>query len=165
MQPQQSVASGQQNPYMQSRVQYFAGWTAFSGSNLGLLEWSADNHIRLFAIDPDTGGSTGLIFDCLPSQIRTARATVAGLTLYTDTGSYNLDFSTGAAAWLLTVGLLGLLMAQRKQRQSGVQWWVDSLRAQGVVCYQNQAIGKGFKIFLLVMAGFMLLVFLLAVLA
>lgn len=160
MQPEQTAPTPQ-GPYMQSRVQYF-GKTIFGGG-LGLLEWSGDNHIRLFAIDPATGQSKGLIFDCLPSQIRKVKATLAMLELHLDDKTHRMDFSASATPWLLAGGVLGLFMANRKQQQSGIQWWVDNLKNQGTVVKQF-GMGKTIKITLFVMLGFFGLLFLIAIL-
>ena len=162
MQPQEQTTPIQlQSPYMQSRVQYL-GRTIFGGG-LGLLEWSSDSHIRLFAIDPATGQSKGVIFECLPSQIRRAKASIALLELRLDDKKYLMDFSASATTWLSAEGALGLFMANKKEKQSGVQWWVDNLKNQGIEVKQF-SMGKVFKITLFVMLGFFGLVFLIAIL-
>jgi hypothetical protein len=137
MQPQNQTNIIPNNAYMQSRVQYFTSKTIFgSGNGLGLLEWSKDGHIRLFAIDPGTGQSTGVVFDCLPSQIRKVRASLTHLGVYLDDKTCNMDFSNSALPWLVTGGIIGLFMASRKTKQSGIQWWVDNIKAQGVTVKQ-----------------------------
>jgi hypothetical protein len=165
MQPHAQNSVIPNGAYMQSRVQYFLGKTIYAGgSGLGLLEWSKDGHIRLFAIDPSSGQSTGVVFDCVPNQIRKVRASLTHLGIYLDDKSCNMDFSNSALPWLAAGGLIGLFMANRKTKQSGIQWWVDNIRAQGVAVKQLNIL-KWVKISLLIVLVPLVLLGLLALLA
>lgn len=165
MQPQNQTNIIPSNAYMQSRVQYFLSKTILGGGNgLGLLEWSKDGHIRLFAIDPGSGQSTGVVFDCLPNQIRKVRASLTHLGIYLDDKTCNMDFSNSALPWLAAGGIIGLFMASRKTKQSGIQWWIDNIRAQGVVVKQLNLF-KWIKISLLILLVPFVLLTLLALIA
>ncbi|MCA9329412.1 hypothetical protein KDA11_02115 [Candidatus Saccharibacteria bacterium] len=149
----QTQANSQQNQpmaYMQNRVQYL-GKTVFGGG-MGLIEWGNDGHIRLFDIDPASGQSKGIIFDCLPSQIGKASASYGTLELWISGQKHRIDFSGASSSWIMAGGALGLLMANVKEKESGVQWWIDNLRTQGVNVRQfNQ--GKVIKYTLISVLG------------
>jgi hypothetical protein len=119
-------------PYMQNRVQYYSGKTIFSGSGIGLLEWSSDGHIHLFDVDITSGQSKGVIFDCLPNQIEKVSATLSSLTIHLGGKRFSMDLSNGNYMLLGAGGLLGIFMASQVTKKSGIQWWVDNLQSQGV---------------------------------
>jgi hypothetical protein len=75
-----------------------------------------------------------------------------------------MDFSNSALPWLAAGGLIGLFMANRKTKQSGIQWWVDNIRAQGVAVKQLNIL-KWVKISLLIVLVPLVLLGLLALLA
>lgn len=125
MQPQQVDA--QKTPLKQSRVEY-------NLTKLGLLEWSGDGHIRLFALD-SAGQPADLIFDCLPSQIKKGRVSLGTLALQLPGKTYSLDF-TGTFKQLLRLNLIRGYMGDIKEPPSDLPWWVDNLKNQGVVVNQ-----------------------------
>ncbi len=125
MQPQQ--VDTQKTPLKQSHIEY-------NLSKLGLLEWSGDGHIRLFALD-SAGQPAELIFDCLPSQIKRGRVSLGTLALRLPEKTYLLDF-TGAFKVLLRMNLTSGYMGDVKEPPSDLPWWVDNLKNQGVVVKQ-----------------------------
>lgn len=126
MQPQQ--VDVQRTPLKQSRVEY-------NLTKLGLLEWSGDGHIRLFALDSATGQPADLIFDCLPSQIKRGRVSLGTLALQLPEKTYSLDF-TGTFKKMLRMNLTWGFMGDIKEPSSDLPWWVDNLKNQGVVVKQ-----------------------------
>lgn len=121
-----------QNAKMQTVVEYYKGITVFSGT-LALLEWGADDHIRLFEIDHETKQSKGLVFDITPSQIARANGTVTNLQIKTTDGHrYTMELSSTAMPWLMGGGVAGLYMADNDAGKSGIDWWMDNLKNNGV---------------------------------
>lgn len=118
----------QRTPLKQSRVEY-------NLTKLGLLEWSGDGHIRLFAFDSTTGQPADLIFECLPNQIKRGRVSLGTLELRLPKKTYLIDF-TGAFKQLVRLNLTSGYMGDIKVPPSDLEWWVDNLKNQGVVVHQ-----------------------------
>ena len=158
MQPQQQTAGAGQAPRNQSRVQYLGNVRKFGNSRLGLLEWSSDDHIRLFMIDAATNQSKGIAFDCPLSQIRRAKANGTMLALKLDSQNHLLSFSNYFGSGLLRAGGVGgMTAAQSQQERSGIQWWVDALNQRGVSCKQTDAFPKWLRVTIVVMLGILAL--------
>lgn len=117
-------------PYMQTMVTYTA--IGVSTGGYGLLQWDRDGHIRLYDVNAETKQVTKAIFECLPAQIQKVRVSLSVMSIKVNNKTHNLDFSGSTLPWLAAGGAVGLYMANKGTKQSGVQWWADNIKAQGV---------------------------------
>lgn len=105
------------------------------GDSLGLLEWSHDDHIRLFEIDrKDTSKST-LIFDIVPTDIKKVKGLSSYLTFYLQDGKYyNFTFSDTAMIALGSIGgFVGGVVSDLIASKAGIKDWKSQLSQFGVV--------------------------------
>lgn len=122
------------------------GLTVFSGKVPAILEWSADNRIRLYQQDTATNTFTTLV-DCAPTDIKSFSYGNGIANLKLRTGPrYSLQFADTTAQIVggaLTGGViggaagLGGAMAFNKaaanaENASDLMWWKQSLRNYGV---------------------------------
>lgn len=157
----ESASTNQNQPaIMQSSVQYTAGKFINAPSGYGLLEWAADGHIKLFEIDPQTQQSKGVLFNIVPSDIKKITTSLAMLNLKTQDKFFGLEFSQSATPWLMAGGVLGLAMSHKKTKESGIKWWVENLKKQGVKVTDFNLSGKAGK-FLII--GILAVAFILAI--
>ena len=162
--PATATPNEQKPAAMQSTVQYHAGRTNFAKAGYGLLEWTAEGHIRLFEVDPKAQKTTNLLFDLIPSQITKVTTSISILNFNFDNQVYSLDFTKSAFPWLAAGGTLGLGMAYKAKGNSGVDWWVDNLKNQGVQITDYNLNGKaGKKILIWSLVGVFVLVILFAI--
>lgn len=116
---------------MQMRVSYFPGITVV-GEQYALLEWSADNRIRLFAIDGATGASTGIIFDAALEQIEKVSGSMAMLTFKIAGKKYRIEASTASRMAIGTASAAGVVASAVATKNSGIYRWLQAFREKGV---------------------------------
>jgi len=116
---------------MQAQVTYFPGVTV-AGQQYGILEWSADDHIRLFLMDADTNQATSVVFDTTVGGIEKVGGSVATLTFTINGKKYRVEFSEAARMSLAGAGVAGLVASAEFTKRSGIAVWLDALQKAGV---------------------------------
>ncbi|MFZ1812213.1 MAG: hypothetical protein WAU02_01640 [Candidatus Saccharimonadales bacterium] len=133
-----------QSPYKQSNVSYLNGATTFQKTP-AILEWAADNRIRLFAQNP-AAGKYDVVFDCAPTDIAKFTPAIGTATIVMRSGQrFVVEFDAGvrndavAGAILGNFGLIGMVVglfrdksAKQKEEATDIMWWRDSLTRFGV---------------------------------
>ena len=117
---------------LQARITYAGAF--FSISKNGLLEWGADDHIRLFAIDARSNQSTGVIFDIGPNDISKVGGNGASLIIQMKDGrKYSFTFSWAAPGGIgIGGGLIGIAIENKMVNKSGVPQWIDEFKRNNV---------------------------------
>jgi hypothetical protein len=117
---------------LQARITY-AGALFSIGKN-GLLEWGADEHIRLFAINTRSNQSTGVIFDIGPNDISKVAGNGATLIIQMKDGrKYSFRFSWAAPGGIgIAGGLIGIAIENKMVTASGVPQWIEEFRRNNV---------------------------------
>ena len=109
-------------------VDYMPNISIF-GSKSVLLEWTADNRIRLYEMDFDTNKATNILFDVAPSEIKKVTGSVNMLTFHIGDKIYRTLFARMETAG---IGPLGMGVALGQLKASGVSLWVKKLKENGV---------------------------------
>ena len=115
---------------LQAIVDYLPGITIV-GAKPALLEWSLDDHIRLFEMDFDTKQATSVIFDTPISGITKVTGSMVMLTFHIGDKKYNTQFSQTAAG-KMGFGGVGLAFAYQETKNSGITVWTDKLKQNAV---------------------------------
>ena len=135
-------------PIKQTQVELAGGVNVFSGTP-GLLEWTADNRIRLYT---SQAGQWMLVFDIAPSDIEFAAYTNGALslsprqTLGLPQKNYYIIIDKGATGSNLAeigarqFGLIGavasatiLTKAVNRESATDAGWWIQTLTNFGVM--------------------------------
>lgn len=116
---------------LQKKVDYLTGVTTASAQD-AMIEWSHDDHIRLYRMDYDKNVATDLIFDVIPSRIEYVSGSMSMLVFHIDGKSYNVVFSRVFAEKILHGGLFGLLMAKNDYDSIRLEAWVVALKRASV---------------------------------
>ncbi|MDB5161854.1 MAG: hypothetical protein JWM52_362 [Candidatus Saccharibacteria bacterium] len=116
---------------LQAHVDYLPGITIF-GAQTALLEWSADDHIKFFKMNPDTQQATEVLFDVPLSQIEAVSGSMVMLTFKVAGKKYNAQFSRTAIAGLGVGGVAGLAASAALSHASGIYAWINMLKEHGV---------------------------------
>lgn len=155
-QPYDATQKTTTQPYNSSLVTVFKGITIFNGLMPGLLEWGADNRIRLYQLNEAGDQPIATLVDCAPQEIRKfsvssgfklqAILKAPNRTYYIDFGNSNggkaaIAQTAGQALGLVSplAGLIGLATstavtggaAQQVQEKTMV-WWKENLNRYGV---------------------------------
>ena len=139
--------------YKRSPVTYLTGMNKMNANNRhsAVLEWSADNRIRLFVIDESS--SQTAILDCAPSDIKRFSTGMGSANLILKSGQrFTVEFSStvgnqliaGAVASQFGVGGLAVATAIDKQAAeteaaTDIEWWTQTLAKFGVHGLQSSA--------------------------
>lgn len=158
-QPVQVPSATTQQPLTalkQTPLVYLSGLPRISERNrhVALLEWGADNRIRLYVKDFQ-GQQNALLLDCAPQEIKSFSTGVGMGNLKLHDGRlFRLDFSMNVAGMLMAstgaaVGLDGLSglaistaidkKAVQVEADSGLTWWIQNLARYGVGGLQTTA--------------------------
>ena len=116
---------------LQAHVDYLPGIT-IAGAKDALLEWSADDRIKLFIMDANTGTATDVLFDVSVKEIEKVTGGFNLLSFWVAGKPYNAQFSKTVAVKLAIGGGIGLGAAYRDTQKSGVNDWLQMLRDSGV---------------------------------
>ena len=116
---------------LQARVSYFSGITIAS-ENYALLEWGADGRIRLFTMDADTNQAKEVIFDVALGEIEKVGGSGAMLVFVIAGKKYRVEFSGGSRLASATGSVIGLIVAYKLSKSSGVNNWLQALRSNNV---------------------------------
>lgn len=127
----ETTPSTQAPAKLQANVDYLPGIT-IAGAKDALLEWSADDRIKFFIMDPTAGVATEVLFDVSVKEIERVTGGFNTLTLWVAGKPYNAQFSKTVALKLAIGGGIGLAAAYRDTKKSGVNDWLAAFRANGV---------------------------------
>jgi len=124
----------QEPPLGQSIIKYHKPGTSVLSPSIGLLEWGADQTIRVYSINPESKLITGTEFILPVNQIdKVDENSTVGLTFFMKDGNrYQCNFESHAADWLVLGGGIGLMMSQKSYADTGVYWWMQSLQDNGI---------------------------------
>lgn len=127
--PQQATSpTSQSAAQLQAIVDLMPNVTVF-GAKTVLLEWGADNRIRLYEMDFDTNKAKSVIFDAAISDIKKVTGSVNMLTFHIGDKTYRTQF---AAMRTGGMGVVGLEVALKEVKTSGIKTWIDKLKQNGV---------------------------------
>ena len=113
---------------LQAIVDYMPN-VSIIGSKSVLLEWTADNRIRLYEMDFDTNVATSIMFDVSPAEIKKVTGSVNMLTFHIADKTYRTLFARMETAG---VGPLGMGVALGQLKASGVSLWIKKLKENNV---------------------------------
>ncbi len=117
------------------------------GSKPGLLEWTADDRIRLYVLQGDPKVAPEVIFDVAVSEVQAVYASLGYMVLRVHDKKYRLQVDDRILVGIAAGGVAGLAYAGARQQRSGIKGWVEDFRRLGVkVNY------KGFGFALLIAA-------------
>lgn len=158
MQPDQVPVSTSQvdapQPYKQSKVIYITGINRLNQNNRhdAVLEWSADNRIRLYAIDGVSGTQTFML-DCAPQDIKRFSTSMGIANIILKSGQRcTVEFSAAVANQLIAgavasqfgpAGLVGATaidnQAVKTEAATDIGWWTENLARFGIGGLQTSA--------------------------
>jgi hypothetical protein len=116
---------------LQAAVEYMAGITVASASP-ALLEWTADNRLRLFKMDFDKNQATEVLLDVPVNEIEKVGGSMTGLVFHHGGKKYTAMFTTTAAAKMGVGGAVGLAAALQDTNASGINLWIKKFQEAGV---------------------------------
>lgn len=100
------------------------------GAKTVLIEWGADNRIRLFDMDFDTQQAKGILFDAAIGDIKKVTGSVNMLTFHIDDKTYRTLFAAMRTAGV--AGAIGVGIALKELQASGAKLWINKLKQNGV---------------------------------
>ncbi|HEY8886707.1 MAG TPA: hypothetical protein VIM31_04395 [Candidatus Microsaccharimonas sp.] len=113
---------------LQAVVDYMPNVTVF-GSKTVLLEWGADNRIRLYEMNFDTNQATGVMFDAALTDIKKVTGSINMLTFHIGDKAYRTLFARMATAG---IGAVGVGIALKELNDSGAKLWINKLKQNGI---------------------------------
>jgi len=116
---------------LQANVDYLPGIT-IKDAQSALLEWSADNRIKLFILGEDGATASDVLFDVALNEITEVKGSIIMLTFVIGDKTFNTQFSTTATMKLGIGGGIGLGAAYKDVKSTGILLWIDKLRANNV---------------------------------
>jgi len=135
---------------LQARVSYYSGITIAS-ENYALLEWGSDARVRLFTMNADTNQAKEVVFDVGLGEIEKIGGSGAMLVFLIAGKKYRIEFSGGSRIAASTGNIIGLIVAYRLAKSSGINNWLQAFRSNGVrVTYITWAMIMGISVGLLV---------------
>lgn len=100
------------------------------GARAVLIEWGADNRIRLFDMDFDSQQAIGILFDAAISDIKKVTGSVNMQTFHINDKTYRTLFATMRTAGV--AGAIGVGISLKGLKSSGVQLWINKLKQNGI---------------------------------
>lgn len=153
-QPQAAPVAAAPQPYKQSRVIYLTGMNRLNQNNRhdAVLEWGADNRIRLYVID-STSGTQTFMLDCTPQEIKRFSTGMGIANIILRSGQRcTVEFSAAVANQLIAgavtsqFGLAGLAgataidsQAVKTEAATDIGWWTENLARFGIGGLQTSA--------------------------
>lgn len=113
---------------LQAVVSYMPN-VSIVGSKPVLLEWGADNRIRMYEMDFDAQQATGIMFDAALTDITKVTGTVNMLTFHIGGKIYRALFAGMQTAGM---GGVGAAVALHELSASGVKLWINKLKENNV---------------------------------
>jgi hypothetical protein len=131
---EQNSPSTQPEPAkLQAYVDYLPGIT-IAGAESALIEWSADDRIKLFKMDfnVEPAVATEVLFDVPVSEVKNVGGSMIMLVFEIGDTAYNVQFSRTAMAKLAVGGGVGVALAQNDTSAVGLHAWVTTLKQHNV---------------------------------
>ena len=141
-------------PYKTSHVTYLTGMNKNNPANRhdALLEWGADNRVRLYAVDTTSGAQTTLL-DCAPQDVKRFSTGMGAANIVLKEGrTFTVEFSSTVGNLLVggavasQFGLAGLAVgtaldqkAAEKEATTDIDWWASTFAKFGVSGLQTPA--------------------------
>lgn len=141
---------------MQAVVEYLPNITIV-GATPALLEWTADDRVRLFKMNFDTMQATEVLFDVPYGQVEKVVGSTVMLTITVAGKKYRAQFSQTGMAKLAVGGVVGLAASAHDANTSGIGRWVELFRSAGVKT-QYLGFAWAFKIAGLIVGAMILLI-------
>lgn len=116
---------------IQTRVSFVKGFVAI-GEHYGVLEWGADNRVRLFEFDRTTGQVLRVVFDVSLSDIRKISGLSSSMTINLPSQKYTVNFSTTSTVAFASLGLVGMAVSAELNKAAGLYEWLDAFRSHNV---------------------------------
>jgi len=113
---------------LQAIVDYMPNISVF-GSKTVLLEWGADNRIRIYEMNFDTHQATGILLDAALTDIAKVTGSVNMLTFHVGGKTYRTLFARMATAGM---GAVGAGLALHELKKSGAKLWINKLKENGI---------------------------------
>lgn len=145
---------------LQAYVDYLPG-ISIAGAKSALLEWSADDRIKLFILDDQASQATEVLFDVPVSEIQNVGGSMILLAFTVANTTYNVQFSRTAMAKMSIGGGVGLASASKDMDKSGIKLWIDALRANKIPMngYKGWAWSATLALIILAVIGIGLLIY------
>lgn len=113
---------------LQAVVDLMPNVTIF-GAKTVLMEWSADNHIRIYDMNFETNQATGIILDTPVAAIDKITGSLNMLTFHVAGKTYRTLFAAMRTAGM---GAVGVGLAVKELNASGASLWINKLKEQNV---------------------------------
>lgn len=114
---------------LQAIVDLMPNVTIF-GSKTVLLEWTADNRIRIYEMNFDTNQATGILLDAPLTDIKKVTGSINMLTFHIGDKTYRTLFARMQTAG---VGAAGAAIAYSELKASGASLWINKLKQNGII--------------------------------
>lgn len=116
---------------LQATVDYLTGITIASAQD-AILEWTADDRLKLFKMDFSTGKATEVVFDVPISEVTNVGGSMIMLSPLIGDKKYNLQFSRTAIAKMGAGGVVGAVLAVGETKASTINTWIAAFKAQNI---------------------------------
>lgn len=116
---------------LQASVNYLPG-ISIVGATSALLEWSADDRLKLFLMDNQTHQATEVLFDVPVAEVQNVGGNTIMLVITVANQKYNVQFSTTAMAKMVTGGVIGVAWSARDMKKTGIYSWVEAFKANNI---------------------------------
>ena len=97
-----------------------------------VLEWSGDDHLRLFKMNEDNTAAIEVLFDVPIKEVENVGGNMVMLVFKIAGKKYDILFSKTAMAKNLIGGVIGVALAKADTDATGLMIWVNELRKAGI---------------------------------
>jgi len=126
----EKIQSQQAPAKLQTKLVYIKGTVAI-GDHTGILEWGADDRIRLFEIDSSTDQLVGKVFDLALSDIKSIGGVGSSLAIIYGNERYSFVFSTLGVV-VNDGSLIGAIAGAAVNKSAGVFEWLKTFKEHNV---------------------------------
>lgn len=126
-----TTPSQSQPAKLQTYVDYLPGITIV-GAKSALLEWSADDRLKLFIMDDQTRQATEVLFDVPVAEVQNVGGNTIMLVVTIADKKYNVQFSKTAMAKMLVGGVVGVAWSAKDMKDTGIYAWVEAFKQRGI---------------------------------
>ena len=130
--PQAAPATAAPSPAKLQLVGQYMVNASIIGAKPAILEWTADDKIRLFIISDDGKTVAETLLDVPVGQVESAKAYIGYLYLWVGGKKYRFYVTDQTTAGIALGGVAGLGYAYAKQQSSGIPQWLQALKEAGV---------------------------------
>ncbi|MBC7565221.1 hypothetical protein H7100_03280 [Candidatus Saccharibacteria bacterium] len=113
---------------LQAVVDLMPNITIF-GAKTVLMEWSADNHLRIYEMNFDINQATGIILDTPIAAINKVTGSLNMLTFHVGGRTYRTLFAAMRTAGM---GAVGVGVAVNELNASGSSLWINKLKEHSI---------------------------------